>query len=193
MKTDTSQQEKTVKTLSFRYKVDGKLFRRALYFNNFALHRGQSLIVSVLWVAAVAAMIYNAIMGIEVSNVTMMCYIVVAATVPLLVFSSELGYRRYLGSVGPNKMRTMELTPTWVKFKIQGEQGGDKLPWSKIAYAYELRDMFLIYRDAGLMVILPKSACAPEDLESIRACLREGLGRGFHERYKERTPKVALA
>ena len=44
---------------------------------------------------------------------------------------------------------------------------------------FELSDMFIIYRDADLMVVLPKPVIKAEDLPKIRSFFADNLGRGF--------------
>lgn len=176
--------EGTGVTLSYRFRVDPQLFRKALYFNNFSMHRGQTTLIAIAWVAAIVLLIVHFAFSTNISNVVMMCYIVVALTIPLMVFSSEQGYRRYRDSVGGELMRTIKITDDWIKFGVEGQGNSEKVAWEKMAYAFELKDMFIFYRDSNLMVILPKEFVPDEDVDTIRSILRDKYGKGFHQRVK---------
>lgn len=171
-------------TLSYRFRVDPQLFRKALYFNNFSMHRGQTVLIAIAWVVAIVLLVVHFVFNTDISNVVMMCYIVVALTIPLMVFSSEQGYRRYRDSVGGELMRTIKICDDWIKFGVEGQGNSEKVPWEKMAYAFELKDMFIFYRDSNLMVILPKEFVPDEDVDAIRSILRDKYGKGFHQRVR---------
>lgn len=167
---------------AYTFKVEPPMFRRALYFNAFSKQRGQAFVMGVIWALGLAALIANLLSCMELSSVSQLCCIVVAATVPLLVFSCERGWRNYRASEASGKDRTVSLCDEWLKFRMGDAKGYEKVEWRMIAAVYELKDMFIIYRDSNLMVVLPKTAVSADDLAGVRELFRERMGRGFRVR-----------
>lgn len=167
---------------TFSFRVDAAMFRRALYFNTFFKQRVQVVIVSVMWLLGAGIALAGLALHRELSNVMWLCGIVLLVTLPLLVFSCEYGYRQYRDSAAPEKLRRVCLSSGWLKLGVSGAPDSEKLEWRQISSAFELSDFFIIYRDASLMVVLPKSAMTECEANEVRGILAYRLGRGFHER-----------
>ena len=169
-------------TYTYTFKVEPKMFRRALYFNTFGKQRIQSIIIASMAVLGVGMLLANLLFHVEMTSVMQLCYIVVIAAVPLLLFSCEHNYRDYKGSPLADAVRSVSVNDSWLKFKVVGGADSEKIEWRQVSAVFELADFFIIYRDANLMVLLPKSAVDADELPKIRAIMRRNLGRGFHLR-----------
>ncbi|MCI1664775.1 MAG: YcxB family protein [Atopobiaceae bacterium] len=165
---------------TFKFKIDPKTFRQALYFNTFSRHRGQFALVALAWAAGLVLMLLNLVGGIEMSSVMQLCYMVILATMPLLIFSCEHGYRNYRNSDLSEKERTVSISEEWVKFRVSGSPDSEKIGWHNIMAVYELPDRFIIYRDSDLMVVLPKDVMNESELSKVSSYFSENLGRSFH-------------
>jgi hypothetical protein len=164
---------------TYKFKVDPQQFRKALYFNTFARKRGQLALVLLAWIFGIVLLLVNLVGGVEMSSVMQLCDIVILASMPLLIFSCEHGYRNYRSSTQCDRERTVSLGRDWIKFRISGDPDSEKTEWHNVMAVFELSDMFIIYRDADLMVVLPKLVIKAEDLPRIRSFFSDNLGRGF--------------
>lgn len=167
---------------TYTFTVEPEMFRRTLYFDTFGKRRFQSVVMVGMFVLGLCLCMANLIAHIEMTNVMQICYIVLLAALPLMVFSCETGYRRYRSSPLCSKMRTISLSDDWLKFLVVGGADSEKVEWRLISAVFELDDRFVIYRDAGLMVLLPKTAVPDDDLDSLRALFARSLGRSFRIR-----------
>ena len=196
-------------TYTYTFKVEPQMFRRALYFNTFGKQRIQSVIIAAMAVMGVGMLLANLVFHVEMTSVMQLCYIVISAlrkvipakvhlpcyiviiaAVPLLLFSCEHSYRDYKKSPLADAVRSVSINEDWLKFKVAGGADSEKIEWRQVSAVFELAEFFIIYRDANLMVLLPKSAVAADELPKIRAVMRHNLGRGFHLR---RIGQVAAA
>lgn len=178
---------------TYKFKIDALMFRKALYFNAFSKQRGQIVFVSVAWVGAIVLACMNIFGRLELTNVVQTCYLVVLLSVPLLIFSCERGYRQYRGTDLPEKLRTVSMCDDWIKFRISGDVDSDKVEWHNISAAFELEDIFIIYRDANQMVVLPKDSMNEDELPKIRCLLSYKLGRSFKQRCRFGIKKLQSA
>lgn len=176
------------KTYTYTYKVDSQRFRRALYFNTFSKQRFQIVLVAVMWVSGIGLLLANVVFRMPMSNVMQLCYVVLVATLPLLIFSCESGYRRYRSSPACDKLRTISLSDEWIKFSVVGGMDSEKLDWRMLANVFELPNTFIIYRDANLMVLLPKEAVPEDEQKELRSLFAWKMGRAFRRRTREVIP-----
>lgn len=167
---------------TYTFTVEPELFRRTLYFDTFGKRKFQSIVMLGMFSFGLCLCTANLVAHIEMTNVMQMCYIVLLTGLPLMAFSCECGYRRYRSSPSCGKMRTISLSDDWLKFLVVGGADSEKVGWHLISAVYELDNCFVIYRDAGLMVLLPKMAVPVDDLDSLRALFARSLGRSFHIR-----------
>jgi len=94
-----------------------------------------------------------------------------------LIFSCEHGYRNYRSSTQCDRERTVSLGRDWIKFRISGDPDSEKTEWHNVMAVFELSDMFIIYRDADLMVILPKSSSRQKTFSRFALSLQITLAR----------------
>ncbi|MDY2777282.1 MAG: YcxB family protein [Collinsella sp.] len=172
------------KALTYRFKVDPALFRKALYFNTFAKQRFQSFLIGAMWLFGVGLAAANLLFRVQMNNVMQLCYVVLLAALPLLVFSCENSYRQYRSAPLHDKLREVSLSDDWIKLQVVGGSDSEKLEWRMIAAVYDLDDFFIIYRDLNLMVLLPKHAIPENDVSVLRVLFSKQLGRAFHRRTK---------
>ena len=177
-------------TYTYTFKVEPQMFRRALYFNTFGKQRINSVIIAAMAVVGVGMLLAKIVFHVEMTSVMQLCYIVIIAAVPLLLFSCEHSYRDYKKSPLADAVRSVAINEDWLKFKVAGGADSETIEWRQVSAVFELAEFFIIYRDANLMVLLPKSAVAADELPKIRAVMRHNLGRGFHLR---RIGQVAAA
>jgi hypothetical protein len=164
---------------TYKFKIDASEFRKALYFNAFSRKRSQLYFVRAAWIGAAVLACMNLFGGLEVTNVVQMCYIVVLLSVPLLIFSCERGWREYRDSGLSGRERSVSIDDEWMKFRISGNPGSDKVDWHNVSAVFELPDAFIIYRDASQMVILPKDVIDKGDIPMLRKLFISKLGRSF--------------
>lgn len=169
-------------TYSYTFKVDSKMFRRALYFNTFAKQRAQAVIVGAMWVMGLGLAAANLLFHMEMSNVMQLCYIVLLVALPLLIFSCESGYRRYRSSHACGKLRSVSMNDECLKFHVVGGVDSEKVDWRLITAVFELADCFILFRDAELMVIIPKASIPEHEVPELRSLFRRKLGRSFRVR-----------
>ena len=167
---------------TFTFKVDPKVFRRALYFNTFCKQRMQIFLVAAMWILGIGMLFANLVLKVEMTNVMQLCYVVLLITLPLLVFSCEHGYRQYRDSEMAGKTRIVSISPDWIKFRVGGSPESEKVEWRQMACVYELDDIFILYRDTNLMVVIPKSGMTPSQESEVRKIMVLKLGRAFRVR-----------
>ena len=146
--------------------------------------------LAMTFVLVCSNIVISALRKVIPAKVHLPCYIVIIAAVPLLLFSCEHSYRDYKKSPLADAVRSVSINEDWLKFKVAGGADSEKIEWRQVSAVFELAEFFIIYRDANLMVLLPKSAVAADELPKIRAVMRHNLGRGFHLR---RIGQVAAA
>lgn len=169
-------------TLSYSFTVSKREYRRLQYFHTFQMRRWQSWFVALAWLGALALAIANIFMGVEMTNVMQMCYIAVGASVPLLVVACEINVKRYCDAGMDERERTLSLSDEWVKFRIAGNPESEKATWEQLAYAYDLDEGLVIFRDAGKMALLPWRVVPKEDVDVLCGWCESHLGRAFKRR-----------
>lgn len=167
---------------TYTFKVPPRLFRRALYFNTFFKQRFQAVMVGVMWLFGVGLMVANLLFGVEMTSVMQLCYIVICAALPLMVFSCEQSYRHYRSAPLADKDRQVSLSDEWLKFRVSGGADSEKIEWRMLSAAFELEEFFILYRDTNLMVLLPKADIPADEVLELRALFRRNLGRAFRVR-----------
>ncbi len=172
----------TPSTYTYTFKVDPKMFRKALYFNTFGKQRIQAFVIAAMALMGVGMLISNLVFKVAMTSVMQLCYIVIIAAAPLLIFSCEHSYRDYRRSPLADAMRTVSVNQDWLKFRVTGGADSEKIEWRQVSAVFELAEFFIIYRDSNLMVLLPKSEIPEDELSQVRAIMRGNLGRGFHLR-----------
>lgn len=167
---------------TYQFKVDPRLFRKALYFNTFAKQRAQSVLIVLVWLFGIGLLVANVLFHVEMTSVMQLCYIVLLIALPLLVFSCERSYRQYRSAPLHDKLREVSLSDEWVKLRVVGGADSERLEWRMVSAVYELRDFFILYRDSNLMVLIPKEAVPVDEQAELRKLFTERLGRGFKNR-----------
>ena len=71
----------------YSFKVSSRAFREVQYFTTFFRHRFQGAFVAAIFALAVVLFILNTAVGVAMSNVMQMSYIVCLISLPLLMFS----------------------------------------------------------------------------------------------------------
>lgn len=172
-------------TLEYTFSVSPQEYRAMRYFHTFRRHRFQSVFVALAWVGALALAVANLLLGVRMTNVMQMCYIAVGVSMPLLVLSCELEWRRYRDGGYGELRRVVTVSPDWIKLRVVGQPSSEKLDWRMVAAVYELPQGFLIYRDEQ-MVLLPARVLGPGDTETLEGWFGEQLGRSFKLRGRVR-------
>ena len=166
----------------YSFKVSSRAFREVQYFTTFFRHRFQGAFVAAIFALAVVLFILNTAVGVAMSNVMQMCYIVCLISIPLLMFSCKQRTRKYKESGLDNQMRHVALSEDWIKLRLIGSPESEKLGWKQVSSAYELHDRFLLYRGSDNVIFLPKNVMGREGELEMREVLIKKLGRGFHSR-----------
>ncbi len=171
-------------SLTYRYALTPKEFRRALYFDSFGKKLPQTLFLGGALIVAVIAAIANVFMGVAMTNVMQICYIAIFAMLVLSIISCEMGYHNYKESPLHNCSRSVALSEEWVKFCISGDGESEKYDWHELEGAYETENAFYLYLNSQNVIILPKRYA---DQEEVALLLYVKLG----SRFKKRCLKIA--
>lgn len=169
-------------TYTYTFKVEPKMFRKALYFNTFGKQRIQAFIIVLMVLMGIGMLVSNLVFKVPMTSVMQLCYVVIIAAAPLLIFSCEHSYRDYRKSPLADALRTVSINQDWLKFRVAGGADSEKIEWRQVSAVFELPEYFIIYRDSNLMVLLPKSVIPADEQTRVRAIMRGNLGRGFHLR-----------
>ena len=172
--------------LSFSFQLTAGDYRRMMYFNTFGQRPVQSGILILAWAVCLVILLLEKFKVIgELEGVTHACLLLVSALIPLLVGTAEFNIYRF------KKNREDELaarrTLTFTENGIgQSRPDKDKAgfeEWSAFQQIFESKTMFIIYRSATEILILPKRALPhPYDLEDLRELFAEKLEKRFVKR-----------
>lgn len=93
----------------------------------------QSVIIAAMAVMGVGMLLANLIFHVEMTSVMQLCYIVIIAAVPLLLFSCEHSYRDYKKSPLADAVRSVSINEDWLKFKVAGGADSEKIEWRQVS------------------------------------------------------------
>lgn len=170
-----------MKQYYFEYKLTPADYRQMTYFNSFKLKRFQGVAVCTIWCACIVLLLLDLFNVLELTRITHICCLVVSVCVPVLVASLEISINRFktysCGKDAP--LRKMILSDEGVRYAGGGEQESHLDRWQELLRVFELKDIFVFYKDARHTTILPKSAIDEAALPALRAYLTAKLGKDY--------------
>ncbi len=172
--------------LSFSFQLTAADYRRMMYFNTFGQRPLQSGLLLVAWVVCLVVILlekFNAIR--ELATIVEGCLLLVSALIPLLVATAEFNIYRVTKKRGAELAvrRTLTFTETGIsQSRDNGKKAGFE-KWSAFQLIFESKTLFVIYRSATEILILPKRAIThPDDLEDLRDLFSEKLEKRYINR-----------
>ncbi len=166
--------------LSFAFKLTIADYRRMMYFNSFARQRRQTLFLGVAWVISLSIILLEkfAIIG-ELEEITHSCLLLVSALIPLLPLTTEFAVYRFKQN-NPKELaaqRTLTLGEDGLEQARDDRKGTAFEKWSDFNCVYETTSLFIFYRSASQITLLPKRSVSPELMSDLRKLLaRKALG-----------------
>lgn len=161
-------------------------YREMTFFSTFSFRQGQNIAILITWIAGTATILLEWAKVIVLTETVHLCVLMVAVTMPMLFVSFLVRVRNFKrnGTSYLKKNHTVILRKEDIKYQESGNirTGTDK--WDDIAYAFETKHLFLIYRTSNNAVLLPKRSVTEKVVEDTRVCLKESLGVRFKIRCK---------
>lgn len=171
--------------LSFAFKMTVADYRRMMYFNTFSRQPRQTKFLFIAWAISFALILleYFAVIS-PLEKVTHGCLMLVSALIPVLVGTAEFAVYRFRHN-HPEELRAervMTLTEEGVEQTRDDRKKTYFEDWDEFEYVYETGAMFIFYRSARQITLLPKRAVPPDELSTVRKFLSDKIA-------EYRTPK----
>ena len=164
--------------LSFAFKMTVADYRRMMYFNTFSRQPRQTKFLFIAWAISLSLILleYFALIA-PLEKVTHGCLLLVSALIPVLVGTAEFAVYRFKSN-HPEELRAERI----ITFTEEGlEQTRDDRKnayfenWEEFEYVYETGAMFIFYRSARQITLLPKRAVPPDGLAQVREFLNQKI------------------
>ncbi|MCI1956015.1 MAG: YcxB family protein [Oscillospiraceae bacterium] len=165
----------------YTFKLTLDDYREMSFFSTFSHRRNQSIVLFFVWIVATAAFFLDVANKIELSETVHLCALMVAVSVPILFFSVWINVHKFKvhGEQYRKKMHTVLLGKDDVRYSESDSRSTGTDQWDDFVYAFETKNMFLLYRTPNNAVLLPKRGVPARQIEETRACLKEKLGAKF--------------
>jgi hypothetical protein len=170
----------------YQFKSTMEDYRQMTFFSTFSFRKGQNIVILITWIAGTIAFFLDVAKVISLTQTIHLCALMVAVTMPMLFMSYLVRVHRFKqnGASYRKKTHTVLLGKDEIQYRESGNNhtGVDK--WDDIAYAFETKHLFLIFRTPNNAVLLPKRCVSEKQIEQTRYCLKENLGVRFKIRCK---------
>lgn len=170
------------------YKFDSTMddYREMSFFSTFSFRRGQNIFLLITWILAVTAFLLDVTNVFKLSQTIHLCALMVAVTMPMLFISYLVSVNKFKrnGVSYRKKTHTVLLGKDDVQYKESGNSNTGLDKWDDIAYAFETKNLFLLYRNPNNAVLLPKRSATEQQIAQTRECFKEKLGVRFKIRCK---------
>lgn len=178
--------------LSFAFKLTVADYRRMMYFNTFSRQPRQTKFLFIAWVIALSLILLEQFAVIApLEKVTHGCLLLVSALIPVLVATAEFAVYRFKNN-HPEELlaeRIMTFTEEGVEQTRDDRNNAYFEDWDEFEYVYETSAMFIFYRSARQITLLPKRAVPPDELSAVRKFLNDKIAE-----YRTRKgPKILAA
>lgn len=167
------------------YEIGVPDFRKASYYGLFVRQRTA---LRIFFVVMIVSALYAVGGALGLGKINPLVFFLAAAYLvwALLLFAgTEKQIRAYLRRedhlLGEN-MR-MQLDGKGMRMEIPSRGIAFTRAWDRLACAFELSDLFLLYLSTQDVYILPKRALRPEEVEALRQTLRRRMGDRFGTRF----------
>ena len=160
--------------LSFTFQMTISDYRRMMYFNSFARQRRQTIFLCIAWVVSLVVILLEHFAVIApLEKVTHGCLMLVSALLPFMVLTAEFAVWRFKVNHAKELTahRTLSLTEDGVEQTRDDRQGTGFEKWSDFDCVYETATLFMFYRSAKQLTLLPKRAISDELMPEVREIL----------------------
>lgn len=178
----------TMQTIDLSYTITVSDFRKATYYALFLRHRRALRIMFLVLGVAVAYGVAGA-MGAGTVNYLVFFLALGYLIWGLLLFAgAEKGIKRYLTQSGRMLGCRYEVTINdhHIRFRIPEQKSDVSVALKRLACAYEISALFLLYINTQEVYLLPKRALTDEQCAAFRALLRVTLGERFASRFEKK-------
>ncbi len=162
--------------LSFTFKLGAGDYRRAMYFNTFSRQPRQTWLLFTAWVFSLGIILLErfALIG-QLEKITHGCLMLVSVLVPALVATAEFAVYRFKSN-HPEELaaeRTVRLTEEGIAQSRDDREESHFEAWSGFECVYETGALFIFYRSAKELILLPKRVVPPDGLPLVRNFLSD--------------------
>ena len=167
------------------YELNLSDYRKAAYYGLAQRYRTGFRMMIVLLTAFVIYLLTVLILRTEIMPIV---FFVVGAYVIwalVLMAGTETRIRRYMKDPETvlGKHTVMTIDRNMVEVEIPDRKIHNKVPVSKLAYAFELTDLFMIYLNTQDTYILPKRAIKEEEVVTVRNLFLKTIPEHFISRF----------
>ena len=160
--------------LSFTFQMTISDYRRMMYFNSFARQRRQTMFLCIAWgISLVIILLEHFAVIAPLEKITHGCLTLISALIPLMFLTTEFAVWRFKVNHGKELTaeRTITLTEDGVEQTRADRKGAGFEKWSELHYVYETATLFIFYRSAKQLTLLPKRAISGEAMPEVREML----------------------
>ncbi len=164
--------------LSFSFQMTISDYRRMMYFNSFARQRRQTIFLCIAWAVALLIILLEHFAVIApLEKVTHGCLTLVSALLPFMVLTAEFAVWRFKVNHANElaAQRSITLSEEGVEQTSDGRQGVGFEKWDKFDCIYETATLFIFYRSAKQLTLLPKRAVPDNALPEVRKILERNI------------------
>ena len=177
-----------MQAIDVSYTVTVSDFRKATYYGLFLRHRRALQIMFLVLGFSVLYAIGGAL-GLGTINYLVFFLALAYLIWGLLLFAgAEKGIKRFLAS--PQATLGCEylvsIDEHHVRIRVPAKKGDVSILIKKLACAYELSSMYLLYVTTQEVYLLPKRALTAEQTAALRTLLRQTIGERFSSRFIKR-------
>lgn len=160
--------------LAFSFQMTISDYRRMMYFNTFDRQRRQTAFLLTAWAVSLSVILLEhfAVIG-PLEKITHACLMLISALIPFLVGTTEFAVWRFKHN-NPGELtarRTITLTRDGVEQARDDRNDVGVEKWSDFDRIYETAALFIFYRSAKQLALLPKRAVPDELMPEVRELL----------------------
>ncbi len=173
-----------MESLKYTFLVNKDEYRSMCYFNTFFIRPIQTAFIIICWIGSLLMLtLYSLEIG-NITHVMRLCAIVVALTLPIMIFSVEQSTRRYQRSIvnGNECEKSVVLNAQEVRMCETEQSKEFTLTWNQFIAAYETKTLYILYRDRQRTIVLPKRVVEDTVNQQLRGLLQAELGKYFQVR-----------
>lgn len=177
----------TMQTIDLSYTITVPDFRKATYYGLFLRHRRA---LRIMFLVLGVSIVYGIAGAMGAGTVNYLVFFLAGAYLiwGLLLFAgAEKGIKHYLAQSGRMLGCRYEVTINdhHIRFRIPEQKSDASVALKKLACAYEISSLFLLYINMQEVYLLPKRALTDEQCSTLRALLRGALGERFASRFEK--------
>jgi hypothetical protein len=168
----------------YEYKLTTDDYRKMSFSSTFSHRRSQNIILFLVWGVSFTALMLELAKVIKMSQPVHICSLMVTVTVPMLLFSVLNNVHKFKVSGRDYRKKThtvlMDAEKVTYSESDSADSGTDR--WDDFEYAFETKDLFLLYRTTNNAVIIPKREVSEQQVTQTRELMQDKLGKRFKVR-----------